>query len=447
MAVLSGCSPVIVHLPGLGRNNTRDMHMPCPQPGRPFGWYGVHLAGWSWTTSNFHRMTRSIYAALLSTLFLTHTSTSQYAPVVYDPTRGLLHEGQPLPAEDKWTITGPVQETIGLVEARVYEDAGMKRHVATGRWERSAWSSAVNFNIPMDQLLRGNTQYTIELGFYEAIGTEAAEAIVERLVSYLDAYLEENVEFSSNRTRLKKPVRQMMEEMDILVERGLSEHRSRLGQRFAGFSQLVEDQLRGLNETRLSAARFAIKKKEDESDRDRRIEFGRQRMATMQQIVDAEVRMHMAQEAMVLRERALFTDQRTERTMNTLAVNLGYGGIYNSGTTDDLSYGQAPFAGLSFPLGRRAFSSRFLSNSSLSAGVFLQNTEDENGLEVTGPLVGRPLYAAYGYRLFHMIRLNAGYTLLQKDTPQIDGGSNTTIYGSPFIGISLELNLWLGFGK
>jgi len=384
---------------------------------------------------------------LLIVLLSTMSLTAQYASVVYDPTRGLLHEGQPLPAEGKWTITGPVQENIGLVEARVYEDASMKRHVATGRWERSAWSSAVNFNIPMDHLLRGNSSYTIELGFYETIGTEAAEAIVERLVAFLDAYLEENVEFSSNRTRLKKPVGQMMEEMDILVERGLSEHRSRLGQRFVGFSQLVEDQLRGLNDTRLSAARFNIKKKEDESDRDRRIEFGRQRLATLKQMVDAEVRMHMAREAMVLRDRAVFTEQRTERTMNTLAVNLGYGGIYNSGTTDDLSYGQAPYAGLSFPLGKRAFSSRFLSNSSLSAGLFLQNTEDENGLEVTGPLLGRPLYLAYGYRLFHMIRLNAGYTLLQKDAPQLDGGTNTVVYGSPFIGISLELNLWLGFGK
>jgi len=392
-------------------------------------------------------MTRSICSTLLFALFLVHSGTAQYAPVVYDPTRGLLHEGQPLPAEEKWTITGPVQETIGLVEARVYEDAGLKRHVATGRWERSAWSSAVNFNIPMDQLLRGNERYTIEIGFYEAIGTEAAEAIAERMGGYLDAYLEENVEFSSNRTRVKKPVRRMMGEMDILVERGLSEHRSRLGQRFPGFSQLVEDQLHGLNDTRLSTARFAIKKKEEEGERDRRIEFGRQRLAGMKRLVDAEVRMHLARETMVLRERALFTDQRTERTMNTLAVNLGYGGIYNSGTTDDLSYGQAPFAGLSFPLGRRAFSSRFLSNSSLSAGVFLNNTEDENGLEVTGPLVGRPLYVAYGYRLFHMIRLNAGYTLLEKDSPQLDGGTSTTVYGSPFIGISLEFNLWLGFGK
>ncbi len=406
---------------------------------------GLLLAG---QHSSFHtdRMIRSLYTTIFFIL-LTHIGTAQYAAVVYDPMRGLLHEGQPLPAEEKWTITGPLQETIGLVEARVYEDAGLKHHVATGRWERSAWSSAVNFNIPMDQLLRGNERYTIELGFYDTVDDTTVAAVAEVLNSYLSAYLEENVEFSSNRTRLKKPVRQMMEEMDILVERGLSDHRSRLGKRFAGFSQLVEDQLSGLNETRLSRARFNLKKKKEESDRDQRIEFGKQRLATMQQMVREEINMHLARETMVLRERAVFTDQLTESTMNTLAVNLGYGGIYNSGTADDLSYGQAPFAGLSFPLGRRAFASRFLSNSSLSAGVFLQNTEDENGLEVTGPLVGRPLYLAYGYRLLKMIRLNAGYTLLQKESPRIDGSTSTTIYGSPFIGISLELKLWLGFGK
>jgi hypothetical protein len=392
-------------------------------------------------------MTRSLFTLMLFPFLLTSVSTAQYSAVVYDPMRGLLHEGQPLPAEKKWTITGPLQETIGLVEARVYEDAGMKHHLATGRWERSAWSSAVNFNIPIDQLLRGNNRYTIELGFYDTVNDSTMAAVAEVLNSYLSAYLEENVEFSSNRTRLKKPVRQMMEEMDILVERGLSDHRSRLGKPFAGFSQLVEDQLSGLNETRLSTARFNLKKKKDESDRDRRIEFARQRLANMQRMVREEINMHLSRETMVLRDRVVFMDQLTESTMNTLAVNLGYGGIYNSGTTDDLSYGQAAFAGLSFPLGQRAFRSRFLSNSSLSAGVFLQNTEDENGLEVTGPLVGRPLYVAYGYRLFKMIRLNAGYTLLQKESPRLDGGTGTTLYGSPFIGISLELKLWLGFGK
>ncbi len=374
-------------------------------------------------------------------------AAAQYAPVVHDPTRGLLHEGQALPAEEKWSVTGPVAPNIGLVEVRVYEDAAMKHAFATGRWERSTWSSAVNYNIPMERLLRGNAQYTIDIGFYEAISDDDVEAVAARLEAYLHAYLDEHVEFSSNRTRTQKPVRQMLQEMDLIVEKGLGEYRNRLGKPFPGFSQLVEDQLSGLNDTRLSAARFNIKRKKDETERDSRITYARQRLTSMKDLVDSEVRMHLARETMVLRERVVFADQATERTMNTLAVNLGYGGIYNSGSTDDLSYGQAAYAGLSFPLGNRAFASRFMSNSSLSAGVFLQNTVDENDLEVTGPLVGRPLYLAYGYRLFRMVRLNAGYTLLQKESPQPDGGTRSTIYGSPFIGVSLELNLWLGFGK
>lgn len=388
----------------------------------------------------------SLFTLIL--LFLvTFPIAAQYAGVVHDPARNLLHEGQALPAEQKWSITGPVAPHIGLVEVRVFEDAAMERPFATSRWERSTWSSAVSYNVPMEQLLRGNHKYTIEIGSYEAINDTATEAVATLMENYLHAYLDENVEFSSNRTRTKKPVAQMVQEMDLVVERGLGEYRNRLGKPFPGFSQLVEDQLRGLNDTRLSAARFNVKRKKDDTERDNRITFARQSLTSMKELVDSEVRMHLARETMVLRDRAVFTDQATERTMNTLAVNLGYGGIYNSGSTDDLSYGQAPYAGLSFPLGNRAFASRFMSNSSLSAGVFLQNTKDENDLEVSGPLVGRPLYLAYGYRLFHMVRLNAGYTLLQKDAPRIDGGTNTVVYGSPFIGISLELNLWLGFGK
>jgi len=46
-----------------------------------------------------------------------------------------------------------------------------------------------------------------------------------------------------------------------------------------------------------------------------------------------------------------------------------------------------------------------------------------------------------------MIRLNAGGALLQHDSTLSDGSTKSTIYGSPFIGASLEINLWLGLGK
>lgn len=372
---------------------------------------------------------------------------AQHAPVVHDPGRNLLNNGQPLPAETKWMLTGPLADRIGLVEVSVYEDAAMKHEVETSRWERTEWNTDNSFNVPMDKLLRGSSEYTIVIGFYGAVGSDASTELSAQLSRYLDAYIDESVEFTRNHTRLKKPAKQVMEELDQIVQQGVGLYRGRLGLPFTGFSQLVREKVDGLNDTKLSMAKFRIRKSEEAESSDRKIAFGQERLASIKALLASEVQTYLSRELMVLRDRAVFTDQGTEKTMNILSLNAGYGGIYNSGGVDDLSYGTAPYLGMSFPLGRRDFSSRFFSNSSISLGVFLSNTEDEFDREVSGPLIGRPSYLAYGYRVFRMIRFNAGGALMERTDLHVDGSETSEIYVTPFLGVSVEFNLWLGLGK
>ena len=397
--------------------------------------------------NNMKRMFRQPLFAILIAFAASSALQAQYQSVVFEPSRGLLNGGLPLPAETAWMITGPVAQRIGLVEARIYEDVGLKHEWAVGRWERTEWSSAVTFSMPMDRMLRGNEEYTVVLGFYEAMPDEELTALADLLCDHLSAYVDEGVEIGRNRTRLLKPVSRMMEELDILVRRGTAEQRSRLGLPFPGFSQLVEDKLSSLHSTRLSMARFSFKKEEEGSKADERVAFAREQIAGLKKLIHTEARMYLARETMVLRDRAVFTSMKSEHTLSTVAINLGFGGLHLSGPVDDIAYSTAPFAGVSMPLGRRAFSSRFLTNSSLSVGVFLNNFEDEKGKEITGPVIGRPLYVGYGYRIFRMVRLNAGGALLQQSVIGADGGASDEISVRPFLGASIELNLWMGLGK
>lgn len=390
--------------------------------------------------------TRTLLTAI-AVLPICLSALAQYQPVVFDAGTNLLGNGQPLPAEKQWSITGPVAANISIVEAVIYEDAALKHLATKGRWERTEFSSDASFNINLDQKLRGNSKYTVVLGFFGPIGRQASDTLSARLTAYLGAYVDQSVDVSSNRTRVTKPVGQVMDELNIIVRRGTDNYRSRLGMPFPGFSKLVEDKLEKLNDTRLSDAKYMFKKKEDEDQRNQRIDMARQEIGSVKAMLNAELHSYLDQEMMVLRNRTVLTDQATEHTPNTIALNVGYGGIYNSGTTDDLSYGQSPYVGVSFPLGRRAFSSRFWSNSSISLGVFLENTEDDDGFTLSGPLIDRPIYLGYGYRMFRMIRLNAGGTLVQKDIPQYDGSTSSSLGVRPFLGVSIEINLWLGIGK
>ncbi|MBK7286070.1 MAG: hypothetical protein IPI95_02615 [Flavobacteriales bacterium] len=103
--------------------------------------------------------------AILALLSLSLAGSAQYQPVVFDPGSNLLGNGQPLPAEKQWSITGPVAPDIGIVEARIYEDAAMKHMATKGRWEQTELGNSPSFNINLDQKLRGNAKYTVVLGF------------------------------------------------------------------------------------------------------------------------------------------------------------------------------------------------------------------------------------------------------------------------------------------
>ena len=65
---------------------------------------------------------------------------------------------------------------------------------------------------------------------------------------------------------------------------------------------------------------------------------------------------------------------------------------------------------------------------------------------VTGPIFGRPYNVGLGYRAFQFIRINAGAAFLEtkKDGFNID---LKEIRVQPFIGVSAEVNLWMGLGN
>ncbi len=83
--------------------------------------------------------------AFLIPLLTTVLAQAQLATVVYDPERRTLNEGQPLPAETRWMLTGPVAERMTLAELQLFDRKDQKRLLFTGRWEQSEWSNEPRF--------------------------------------------------------------------------------------------------------------------------------------------------------------------------------------------------------------------------------------------------------------------------------------------------------------
>lgn len=144
-------------------------------------------------------------------------------------------------------------------------------------------------------------------------------------------------------------------------------------------------------------------------------------------------------------------DYGTEKKQGFFSLSLGYGGVYLSGSWDDFTYDAAPYAGIAFPLSNSTIAPKFLRNSSVVLGAFLDNFEDEDGNEVTGMIVGRPFYAGLDYKLFEFVRFNAGAAFLEK-TETITSGpeagqTSTQAFIRPFVGLSARIDLSIGFGR
>ena len=78
-----------------------------------------------------------------------------------------------------------------------------------------------------------------------------------------------------------------------------------------------------------------------------------------------------------------------------------------------------------------------------SAGVLFQPVVDNNGTEFVTPGVNLPVYTGLGFRVFKVVRFNAGVLVLgEKGNQDFD---NLSVL--PTAGLALELNLWMGIKK
>lgn len=78
-----------------------------------------------------------------------------------------------------------------------------------------------------------------------------------------------------------------------------------------------------------------------------------------------------------------------------------------------------------------------------SAGVLLKPVVDNNGIEYLTPGVNLPIYTGLGFRVFEVIRFNAGALILGEEGSQ--GFDNLSVILTA--GLALELNLWMGIKK
>lgn len=371
---------------------------------------------------------------------------SQYSTVTYDDAKNWFNESQPLPAESSWMLHGSLPENAKMTTLEIFNTDNIEKlPLYTTQWKVAIDGASKKFVMPVNYKLRGNDSYTFVITYYRSVSNDEKEKLQLLLNDGIEVYISQSISASNKNVQLRKHPKLILQDLDQLVNDGTALYNSANNVNFNGFSLLILDKIKQIDELKLKKARFNVLNKEDDTKRNIRIQYLEKHLDELKAMCKKELAQFLSTDILVLSDRRIIANYPTAKVKNVLPVNIGYAGIYNKGSVNNLSYGSAPYAGISFPLGNKAFSSKFWSNTSISAGVMLQNVDLGDDKDVTGPLVGRPIMIGLGYKTFYFLRLNAGASILQSAKNDVTDLSKVFI--RPYVGLSIEINLWMGLEK
>lgn len=375
-------------------------------------------------------------------------TNAQYAPVTFDYEKSSFNESLPLPAEKNFMLKGTISNIVDQVRLSIYRNSNHKNPVNVSTWRRSFANQSQSFDMPVNYKLRGNGEYDFKIDYFRRVTDAEKEVLKTTLYSTLDQYINAQIEIKRNDINLNKPASLMISDMNDITSVGMQYYDNLVGYEFKGFSDIVKDKINQIKDANLRSGKFAIlKSKEGLADNgESKTAYAQNLMQELKDMVHSELGQLINTDLVVIADSKEIKDYPTEKTMNTLPVNIGYGAVYFSGKWNNLNYGSAPYVGLSFPLGNSTFAP-FMSKMSISAGIMLTNIDDQTSKEYTGPFIKKPIYLALGYKVFRFVRLNAGVTALENRDLNIDNANSVTLKDislKPFVGLSAEINIWAG---
>ncbi|MBC7919946.1 MAG: hypothetical protein H7Z75_02550 [Ferruginibacter sp.] len=392
---------------------------------------------------------KNFFLPLLAVLCACLTARGQYKSVTFDYERSAFNEGQPLPAETYFTVSGEVTPDVEMVEIRIMSKSSAKENepLYKALWKRAPVGEGNTFQVPISYKLRSDAEYDFRIAYYKVIDSTGNGQFRAQLFNYLDKYVDQSLDVEKNRIRLNTPPHQIVRDLNKIVERATLYYNNRSNIGFPGFSDMVLRGLEGLQNKNLAPGQYNQNPDSASSKQQMKSQYADEEIEAVKEMVHGEVNTILNTQLVTVTDSKDIKNYRTEKLKSSLTLNFGYGGVYFDGDINNLSYGDGFYAGVSFPFGNSAFASKFLSRTTFSAGVFLKNFSNLEGQTISGPVLGRPLYVALGYPILDFLRFNAGATVLQNSSTAPSGINLQQVFLRPYVGLSVDVNVWLGLGK
>ncbi|MFC3415069.1 hypothetical protein [Algoriphagus hitonicola] len=386
-------------------------------------------------------MKASLYPIFLFLFLIIFQSSAQIPSISLDIIQQELNGGNPLPSEESFYIQGAIPEGIEMVKVKIYPSNKSESKGYDYMWKTPFGYEDLSYQLLVSDPLRASDEYNLTFSYYQKAGENQMEEVRSLIFKNIQTYLSTVTLVRNSKIKFLDSQEVILSRLNEIVEEGAYYFELPNGKDFRGFSDLVKNKLEQGKKLKLKNAELNQPNTDEEDNA--RASYASDYLEELESTLQSEVIQYLSLQMLVQVDELDFKKYPSEKKPNALTLNAGYGAIMLSNGLPEREFISSPYAGLSFPLGNRAFN-RFMNNLTLSTGVFISgNLENSQNERITGPIFNWPVYAGLGYNIFRFFRINAGASFLT--TYQADGTKNRSI--NPYIGISADLRIWLGLGN
>jgi hypothetical protein len=383
----------------------------------------------------------------LSTAILAIFFSCLYAQernVKVDFESGSFYNNPKIPFAEPFVIMGETGSDIDFVKVNIYY-AGKDFILHSFVWNRIASNTSETFNIVVPAILRSNTKYDFEIITYKLLTKTQKEDLLTNVEDRVRFLLANNMYYDGRNVIVTRP-KDVYSKLDQLINESFKHHESKNLIPLQAPSSLVHEELKVQSNFRFS--RFFRRSSRMEKDEIANA-FISEKVEHLVSLISSELAPFINTQLVQHHRKADIKNIETDREPFTLPINIGmyaWDKRVNINNTSVHSINFTPGAGLTLPFSNKsklASRTHMFDSFGFSIGVLFEPVVDNNGTEFVTPGVTLPVYTGLGFRLFKVVRFNAGVLVLGEKGNQ----SINKLSVIPTAGLALELNIWMGIKK
>jgi hypothetical protein len=341
-------------------------------------------------------------------------------------------------------IQGEVGREVEYVEVVIFNE-NSNNSLYSFSWNRSNNNLTETFNIVIPGTLKSDSKYDFKIITYKQMSAEQKKSLTDNLAKRVSFFLQSNIQFDGKNVIIKNPgtVHRQLKE---IIDEALGFQVSKNSIPKNAPSSLVLEELKSQGSFRFD--RFLRKTDNFERDSIANLLILR-KVDHLTSLIISELAPFINSDLVQHHRAVVIQSVITDKEPFTLPVNIGmyaWDKSLNLSSTSVHNINFTPGAGITIPFSnksRLAARSKLFDSFGYSAGVLFKPVKDANGTEFVTPGINLPVYTGLGFRLFKVIRFNAGVLILGEKG--LHDFSDLSLL--PTAGLSLELNIWMGLKK